>query len=354
MKIVDFKIKRYDLPLVKPLTIGEMKLTHRSGILLLLTDDTGLIGLGESAPLPGLHEESLDEVIQQVKSLKAKIEGLNIEPALFDFDGKLNELFSEDLFPCVRCGIEMALFNLHRQSIEQKNKTININGLVMPGESVYDEVDNLLNNGYTTIKIKVGRQSLNEDIEMVGRLKKITGTKAKLRLDANRSWQIDEAIRFGKAIGLDKIEYIEEPVKTIEDLPLFSNETKIPVALDETIVQQGEECITKFKNVDAIVLKPTLLGGLDRTAQLIRCARKNNKKVCLSSTFESSISLETFAAFAGLMGISDSSHGLDTWRWLAEDLFIQPMKISNGAIDISKQTTSIDNLRTDILTDIEL
>ena len=112
MKIVDFDMKRYDLALVKPLVINNQELCHRSGVIIFLTGDSGLVGYGEIAPLPGFHKESLDEVISQLSQLKNKIPGLKISPALLDFNGGLNELLCMNMFPSVRFGIETAIFNL--------------------------------------------------------------------------------------------------------------------------------------------------------------------------------------------------------------------------------------------------
>ncbi len=350
MKIVDFKVKRYDLPLARPLTINGETIRSRNGVIIFLGSADGFVGCGETAPLPGLHKESLDHAISQLNGLKKEILGLQIHP------GQLGNLFSADLFGSVRLGIEMAIFNLLRQSgdvfIESKTTAININGLVMPGKNVLTEVESLLRLGYSTIKIKVGRQSIEEDIKMVRTLKEIIGSKARLRLDANRCWQLAEAITFCRAIGPAAIEYIEEPLKNITDLGCFFKEVAMPVALDETIVESGVDSIKNLKAVAAFVLKPSLLGGFDKTAELIKFAKKNHKKACLSSTFETSVSIEAFAAFAARTGIADTTHGLDTGRWLAEDLPLNPLSISNGAINISQLPLSTANLRMDLLNDV--
>jgi len=356
MKVIDFNIKRYDLPLVKPLTINSNTIYHRSGVIIFLTDDAGFVGCGETASLPGLHKESLDEAILQLKSLKEKILSLQVHPSLFDFNGRLKKIFSEDLFPSVRLGIEMALFNLFRQVdntfINSKTTTVNINGLVMPGDDLLAEVYSLLKQGYSTIKIKVGRKSIDEDIKTVLTLKEIIKGKAVLRLDANRSWPLAEAIAFCRQVGPAAIEYIEEPLENIADLAAFFKETAMPVALDETIAVQRVDSMKELNGIDAFVLKPAVLGGFDRTAGFVRFAKKNHKKACLSSEFQTSLTLEAFVAFAAKIGITDTTHGLDTGRWLAEDLFVNPLAISKGAIKISLLPPSPVNLRMDLLKDI--
>ena len=356
MKVVDFKMKRYDLPLVKPLTINGKQIHSRNGVIIFLTDSDGFVGCGETAPLPGLHKESLDQAISQLKALSEKILHLQIRQSPFDFDGQLENLFKANLFSSVRLGIEMAIFNLLRQSgdilINSKITAIDVNALVAVDDNLFAEIESLLKLGYSTIKIKVGRQSIEEDIKMVRTLKEITGGKVRLRLDANQSWQLAEAISFCKAIGPAAIEYIEEPLKNIADLDCFFKETAMPVALDETIVEWSVNGIKDLKSIAAFVLKPTLLGGFDKTAQIVGFAKKNHKKACLSSTFETSVSLEAFAVFAVQIGIENTPHGLDTGKWLAEDLIVNPLSISNGAINISQLPLLSTNLRMDLLKDV--
>ena len=356
MKITDFQIKKYDLPLVKPLIIRGKTICSRSGVIILLRNSDAFVGCGETAPLPGLHKENLTQVISQLNGLKEEILGLEINATPFAFDGQLQNLFSTDLFASVRFGIEMAIFNLLRQSqnisINPQITAIDVNGLITAEDDLFVEVENLLKRGYSTIKIKVGRRSIEEDIKMVRTLKEIIGGRAGLRLDANRSWLLAEAISFCKAIGPMGIEYIEEPLKNIADLGCFFNETNMPVALDETIVESGIDTTEDFNTIVAFVLKPSLLGGFDKTAQIVKFAKKNHKNVCLSSTFETSVSIEAFAAFAALMKIDDTPHGLDTLKWFEEDLFINPLNVSNGEMNVSQLPPGPDNLRMDLLKDV--
>ena len=351
MKITDIAINRYDLPLTKPLAIGTETIGQRSGAIIFLTDDTGLTGYGETAPLPGLHTETLDRAISELKQIKKEICGIEVDREKFGFPDQLKSMCGS-----ARLGIEMAVFNLLRQSgervITSAEKLVKINGLIMAEDNILAEIENLIALGFSTIKVKVARRPIDQDIQTVRAIQKIINAKTRLRLDANRSWSLDEAIAFGNQIDTTAIEYIEEPLKNISDLPAFFKHTKIPVALDETIVEHQTDLDIDLKAIDAFILKPSLIGGLYLTAQLINLAQKNNKKACLSSTFQSSVTIEAFAAFAASMGTEDTPHGLDTAKWLAEDLFIKPLTIKNGSIKISQSPPPTANLRMDLLKNV--
>ena len=67
---------------------------------------------------------------------------------VIDFDGQLENLFSANLFSSVRLGIEMAIFNLLRQSgdiiINSKITAIDVNGLVTADDDLLTEAESLL------------------------------------------------------------------------------------------------------------------------------------------------------------------------------------------------------------------
>ena len=328
MNFTDLIIKKYELPLAKPLTIKNQTINSRSGFIVSLTDDQGNIGYGEAAPLPGLHAETIQDVISQLK----QIEPSAISPFLFD-----------SLFPTTRTALEMAMFDLRWQSSKALDKFHNtklpLNGLVMAqDQDLFNEVENLINDGYISIKIKVGRQPLAKDIETIQRLQKLIGDKATIRLDANRLWTLDQAVQFCNHIDPDRIEYIEEPLKDISEYPRFFESSDIPVAFDETLTKKNPEKLHHLNKIKAFILKPSLLGGLIWTSQFIEVAYENKITPVMSCTFQSDLSLRSFALFAAMFGITETPLGLDTIKWFAKPLLNRGFKVASGHIDIATLT----------------
>jgi L-alanine-DL-glutamate epimerase-like enolase superfamily enzyme len=58
------------------------------------------------------------------------------------------------------------------------------------------ETKELLAQGCTVFKIKVGSRNIPLDVKNVQDVRAILGTAGRLRLDANRSWSIKEAVLF--------------------------------------------------------------------------------------------------------------------------------------------------------------
>ena len=167
------------------------------------------------------------------------------------------------------------------------------------------------------------------------------------RLDANRAWTLEDAIEFCTRVGPDKIEYIEEPVANANDHAEFIKASPIPLALDETLVENDFSQIN-LNGVKAIVLKPSLLGGFKATEKLIDIAKDNGILPVLSSTFESGIGVRSIALFAAKTGLLNIAAGLDTLKWFGQDVLKDEIQIDDGSIDILK--LSKPSLRMDILT----
>ena len=69
--------------------------------------------------------------------------------------------------------------------------------------------------GFTAIKMKIGRKNLGEDVERVAAMREELGDNFPLLADANMGWRVDEAIRAAKALAPSRLVWIEEP--TIPD-----------------------------------------------------------------------------------------------------------------------------------------
>jgi O-succinylbenzoate synthase len=219
-----------------------------------------------------------------------------------------------------------------------------VNALVT-GDNIND-FESLCNSGFKTIKIKVGRGDISKDIELVRSLKQLD-RDITLRLDANRAWKLEEALRFCTQVGADNIEYIEEPVTTVKDQTEFIKASPIPIALDETLYENDVSQIN-LNGVKAMVLKPQVLGGFEAASELINIAKNNNILPVLSSAFESGIGVRSIALFATKMGLTNIAAGLDTLKWFGEDVLKEKIQIENGSIDILKLAQPV-SLRTDIL-----
>ncbi|MCK5000302.1 MAG: o-succinylbenzoate synthase [Anaerohalosphaera sp.] len=338
MIITEFNLRRCSLPLRRPLTVGGQTIDRRDCVFLFLTTSEGTVGIGELSPLPGLHEETLDQAAGQLLGLKDHLIGSRL-PDVLDFDHLSQYIVPLELYPGCRLAVEMALFDLfikHNDAADISTlKAISLCGLVAADQNnVLDEVRAIAGKGYKTIKVKIGRQSVDRDIEAIESIRNIVGDKVKLRLDANRMFDFETAFMFCDELGDEGIEYIEEPLVNPDDYPHFCRYCDMPVALDETLIDS--QCLSLYESigVGAFILKPSVLGGFRRTADMVNIAKKKKIMPVMSCAFQSGYTLSMFAVFAAYLGLADVAIGLDTLKWFEYDILREAMPVAEGRIDI--------------------
>uniref|UniRef100_A0A0E0G8W4 Mandelate racemase/muconate lactonizing enzyme C-terminal domain-containing protein n=1 Tax=Oryza nivara TaxID=4536 RepID=A0A0E0G8W4_ORYNI len=353
----------YRIQLAAPRTSGisESSFFHEGFILKLCVGDS-IVGFGEVAPIE-IHEEDLLDVEEQLRFLfhRMKDAELDVVPLLRgSFSNWIWTTLGippSSVFPSVKCGLEMAILNLlESQRIDRSygiftgsnvveynqssTASIQICALVDSCGTPMDvtlAVVKLVAEGFTTVKLKVGRrENPAEDAAVIQKVREIVGYKINIRADANRKWTYEQAIDFGS----------REPVDSVNDIIKFCENSGLPVALDETIDNLTGDVIPKLHQfshpgIVALVIKPSVVGGFETAAYIAKWAHMHDKMAVISSTYESSVGLANYIQFAHYVdrqnditsriknrgSCGNVAHGLGTYQWLREDVSDQKLKI---------------------------
>ncbi|CAA9420938.1 MAG: O-succinylbenzoate synthase [uncultured Rubrobacteraceae bacterium] len=339
--IADFDLYRYDLAFAEPVTLKGATLNRREGTLIRLIANDGSEGWGEAAPLPGFSPESLDDATEQLRTIASSLVNRELpENVLIPDENSFPEL--SRLAASARFGLELALLNLAATSrgltlpeglSDLPERTISTNGLLSGSmEKVLADARSMKNDGYRAVKLKVGRRKVSEDVEVVRRVGEILGDGVSLRLDANRAWKFDGALGFARGISGVRVAYVEEPLAEPGRLPELAREWSLPVALDESLVGMGPEGLERHPYARAVVLKPTLLGGISRALRLAERAEALGMASVVSSSYEGGVGTGALVALAAAVGVEPA--GLDTYRALAEDVIEVPLQLPAPTMDV--------------------
>ena len=166
-------------------------------------------------------------------------------------------------------------------------------------DELYEPLDQM--QGEKVAKIKVGMYEANRD-GMIADMLLEAIPDLHLRLDANRSWTPAKAAMFAKYVKPEhrpRIQFLEEPCKTREESRRFAAETGINIAWDESVREPDFDVVAE-PHVSAIVIKPTLVGSLEKCVSLIEKAQSSGMKAVISSSLESSFGLTQLARIARL------------------------------------------------------
>jgi len=342
-RIARVEIRSWDLPLVRPLRVGGRTLERRTGLLVVVDDGEGHSGIGETAPLPGLHLESAEEAAAQLLELAGYLEGAAIPEGCPALAGAFESwLGGRGLRPSVRTGVEGAVLtlladrcgkDLPHQLATTPAARVRINGLLDDEPAaVLESAARLEKNGYTALKIKVGRREARDEAQLVAAVRALVGSAVALRLDANRAWDLAAARDFAARVASCGIEYLEEPLRDAGDLAAFTADSPVPVALDETLLGFAPQAPPPLQGVAALILKAPVLGGYERSLAWARLSRRERISAVVSAAFPSAVGMALDIACAAALG-DETAHGLGTSRAFAEDLCRAPFAIDGGRID---------------------
>ena len=332
MTVIDsVNIYRYKLHLTSPIAWDGHARTYRRGLLVCLGHGD-CSGWGDIAPLPGFSAESLTEAQAWAKELAIEIQGAPLRTL---------DLSAIKIPPSVRFGFELALCNLHtatRKQSPQEASAVACCGLI--GHEKNQQIHlahSLVSSDYRAVKLKLGRQSLEEDLNTVHT---ICGKYPKLevRVDANRSWSIKTAKEFVQATQNLRLDYLEEPLKDMTELVELARNCTVPIALDETL--RGRDADKYHKVADVRVLKPTLAGGIYTTLTQIEQAIQENARCIISSSYESGVGMLGLIELA--RKLPEEIHGLDTYKVFERDVFRVPLQLSGPRLQPEESVENRD------------
>ena len=341
MSSIHTDIFRYGIPFSVPVLVRGLRVERREGLLLRLRSPDGRqVAFGEIAPLPGLHAETLDEA---ERSLSALIPQL---PALIDLPAAelSTRLQAERLPPSVATGVEMAILNF-RAALSNTlplfpgsfapARRIPVNALLDGDpDAVLERATAAFASGFRAFKLKVRQGRTAEAAAAILAFHRQFGDRAELRLDANQSLGLEEAVEFGRMLPAGSISYIEEPLTDASAVPDFHARTALLSALDETLWQRpGLLDTLPAQALGALVLKPNRIGGILKSMELAGLAARLGLAAVFSSAFESGVSLGMYALMAASASPDPAASGLDTMSFLEHDLAVVPFSTPGGVAD---------------------
>jgi O-succinylbenzoate synthase len=301
-----------------------------------------VFGLGECAPLPGLsidakpdYEEVLQRVVTGIPSLSIQSKSLLKDAKAIVPPG----------WPSIVFGLETALIDLKNggERIIFNNsfvqaKPIPINGLVWMGDLdvMLQQASIKIDDGFKCIKIKVGGLNFEKECDIIQYIrKKYFRDEIEIRLDANGAFKPEDALYKLYDLAKYKIHSIEQPIKPGRpEMEELCKKSPIPIVLDEELIgvesaDDKKKLLERIKPA-FIILKPSLVGGIQATEEWISIAEAQGIKWWMTSALESNIGLNAICQFTANYPVS-ISQGLGTGM-LYDDNIQSPLEVIRGEI----------------------
>jgi len=285
--MIAISISQENLQFLKPAKTASIAYEDRK-IILIRAHILGQNVVGEVAPLPHLSKETIQDCL----------DFLEIQDGIPE---KKQQEWLSEAPSSVRFAIEGMLLESSLRGKPKYDETIKINGLVWMSdfEQMWQELEEKVANGFDCIKIKVGQHDFDAECRFLEKIRLKYPHNIQIRLDANGSMHIDDALYKLKDLNKYTIHSIEQPIKANQwdAMQEICAKSKIKIALDEELINYSGNKTDLLKHIKPafLVLKPTLLNGFCNCDLWIKEAQKNNIDWWATSALESNIGLYQIA-----------------------------------------------------------
>ena len=358
MWLENFSFYPINIPFINAIKVGQETIEKKQSIYLKLTFSNKKSGIGEVSLLPGLIKLSIQEAEEEIKSfltplIKKKLNHLK-EPIN---ESQLSTLFfnklpkpQQKLSSPIVFALESAILTWNKVTFPKnfeglfpevkESFSIPVNDLLYPKDCKFDLKA-------SAFKIKIGRFDKNNKEKEISFIKTVAKKlrqknqfPKRIRLDGNKSFTpiaLQNYINRFDTDTIKQIEYLEEPLKDINQWNEFYKTNKIGLGLDESILNLKKKAFSLPMGVEALILKPSQIGGISKFFFFSNWGLKRKIKIVVSSTFESSLGLFTLSILASKQ--KNTPSGLNTYKFLEEKDPLYSFETLNGKMIIKKNLT---------------
>jgi len=344
-RITDAALYQYRIPFTRHFVTAGQTFRERRGMIVVLQSSDGETGLGEIAPLPGFNREDLDEARSAAEFLLARLPDKPIPTSLATMSDWWQTIHASPLPPSVEFGIECALIDLASQRAHlpaarwlnaRADTAVAVNAVISGSDSELAALAKTkVSQGYRTFKLKIGSNTMAEDIRRVELLRATIGAAATIRLDANGAYSFDDALALLPRLAQLRVEYVEEPLRDFswDKLSMLKAASSVPIALDEALPQFLELPPSNSPRAfDVAIIKAPVIGGPTRCLELIRRLRRSGIDCVVTSALDTAVGISAALHLAAAAQLSNTACGLDTLDLLAHPLADHALAIENGTM----------------------
>jgi L-Ala-D/L-Glu epimerase len=311
-----------------------------SDVLVKLTTDDGLVGWGEACC--GADTAAVEAALRAMTPFVVGRDPWNREAMRRDVFTHGLWQFQAGTGNFAWAGIDMALWDICGRACGQPIWRL-LGGLQQPEatyfyylardteESLRAQVDDGLETGFEVFYLKVGLDDA-EDIAMVATVRDALGPGPLLRIDANGSWSIPQAVRNLRAMDEYDIDFVEQPVRDhpIGQLAELRARIRTPVCANEGLWSEADAYARiRARDADVYCFSSYWVGSLGGFHRLAWLAEYEGLQVCKHTHGE--LGLAAAAGQHVILTLPNGVAGHQQTAYLMEhDVLTEPIPIASG------------------------
>ena len=325
------------LPLVEPFIISGGTMTERRSLVVILHDDQGRRGFGESPPfeLPFYSEETLAgarHLLEQVLIPRLLAAGV---ASAEEAEGELSRGVRGNRF--ARAALDTALWDLEaarrevglvqllgaRLGVRPEPKIACGVALGIPQDRSLDTlrrwVEEAVSRGYRRVKIKVAPGWDSAPVAVAREV--LAGSEIPLTVDANGAYEWPEHEPNLRELDQAGLLYIEQPLAPDELVghARLRRDLSTPICVDETLQDsRAARQIAELEGPRVWNIKVHRVGGLSEVCRIYGVARDYGAELWAGTMPESGIGSQAAIAVAALPGFVYPSDVEPSARWFGK------------------------------------
>jgi L-Ala-D/L-Glu epimerase len=330
--IREIRLRWLDLPLTRPYRLSYRTFENFEPFMVEVLDDAGNRGFGDGHISPGSSAETRDGGWQALQRWCRDAVGRSAEEA------KTRALAEFETSKVAATALVTSLEVLEGDALSTVAQDAVLPLLTPVNETAPDripqEIEQSLSRGFRTFKVKVGKD-VDADLARVEAIQSAVRDRATLRLDANRAYGRDDAIRFVTSLKPDAIELFEQPCDADDwdANAAVAAASDIPLMLDEPICSLEDiERASDIRGVGFCKLKLKRFGGLEKLRRGLDTVRSHGMKPVLGDGLGSELHswLEACVASRTI----DNAGEFNGFLKPRDRLFHNPLRFQDGAIHL--------------------
>ena len=308
-------------------------------ILIDLYTEEGIVGRSYLEPY---LKHSVRYIVPAILDLAAARKGQPIRP-FDDFQNgrkSLNLVGYEGVTMIAVAGLDMAAWDALAKAANMPLAVLlggsvgsvpayNSNGLWLTDVATLGQeaVELVAEGGFTGLKLRLGRDRLQDDLDAIKVVREAVGDHVKLMVDFNQGLTLGDALHRCHALDDQGLYWFEEPI-TYNDLAGYAQltrELKTPVQLGENFYGPRELFrALEMGAGDYVMLDLMRIGGVSGWLRAVSIAG--------AAGIEVSTHLYPEVA-AHLMRVTETAHWLE-WQDWADPILAEPCRLENGQLVI--------------------
>jgi L-alanine-DL-glutamate epimerase-like enolase superfamily enzyme len=311
-----------------------------SDVLVKLTTDDGLVGWGEACC--GADTASVELALRAMAPFVVGRDPWNRDAMRRDAFTHGLWQFRSGTGNFAWAGIDMALWDICGRACNEP--LWRLLGGLQEKEATYfyylshgdrDELEAQVTDGlaagFEVFYLKVGLDDAG-DADAVSAVRAALGPQPRLRLDANGSWTVPQALRNLRALAAHDIDFVEQPVRDhpVGQLAEIRARAETAVCANEGLWSEAEAYARiRARDADVYCLSPYWVGSIGGFQRLAWLAHYEGLQICKHTHGE--LGLAAAASHHVVLTLPNGVEGHQQTAYLMEhDILTEPIPISTG------------------------